>query len=74
MHILQIEIGFAYIEYFADYFAYLKDILHIAINIRPYGQNLHIAYKFCILFSISRGGVLAHRRGFGTCGWTGTGR
>jgi hypothetical protein len=24
--------------------------------------------------SISRGGVLAHRRGFGTCGWIGTGR
>ncbi len=24
--------------------------------------------------TISRGGVLAHRRGFGTCGWTGTGR
>ncbi len=24
--------------------------------------------------SISRGGVLAHCRGFGTCGWTGTGR
>ena len=28
----------------------------------------------CFIDSISRGGVLAHRRGFGTCGWTGTGR